>query len=103
MNERNARPAMYAWLLPLAALVALAAALFDYFWPGNGIHGTGGALLAVVSTAVMLLLALARVRWRTQPSWMHALLLVLLVIDIAGTALAAWLLEATWVFGATIV
>ena len=103
MNETTAGRALYAWLLPLAALVALGAAVFDYFWPGNGIHGTGGALLAIVSTAVMLLLSLALVRWRTQPAWMHALLLVLLIVDIAGTALASWLLEATWVFGATIV
>ena len=91
-----------AWLLPLGALIALGAAIFDDFDPGNGIHGTGGVLLVIVSSAVMLILALALVRWRRSPGWVHGLLLVLLIIDIAGTGLASYLLEAWWVFGATV-
>jgi quinoprotein glucose dehydrogenase len=100
MTERTVRPALYAWLLPLAALIGLGAALFDYFYPDNGIHGTGGVLLVIASTAVMLILALALVRWGAAKRWAHGVLLVLLVIDIAGTGLAAYLLEAWWILGA---
>jgi quinoprotein glucose dehydrogenase len=96
------RPVAAAWLLPLGALIALGAAIFDYFYAGNGIHGTGGVLLVIGSTAVMLLLSLALVQWRSHPGWVHVLLLVLLVIDIAGTGLASYLLEAWWVFGANV-
>src|SRR5690242_4652971 len=46
------------WLLAVASAVALAIALFDYFWPNNGIHGTAGALLVVASTAVALVLSI---------------------------------------------
>ena len=99
-SETTARPAIQAWLLPLAALVGLGAALFDYFWTGNGIHGTGGVLLVIASSAVLLLLAAALVLWRRPPGWLRGLLLVLLIIDIAGTGLAAYLLEAWWILGA---
>ena len=40
----------------MLSLLALIDSLFNYFWTGNGIHGSEGALLVVVST---LLLALA--------------------------------------------
>jgi quinoprotein glucose dehydrogenase len=99
-RDRTTRAALYTWLLPLAALVALGAALFDYFWTGNGIHGTGGVLLVIASSAVLLILAAALVLWRRPPGWLRALLLVLLIIDIAGTGLAAYLLEAWWILGA---
>jgi quinoprotein glucose dehydrogenase len=101
-NNMIDRTRPVAWLLPLGALIALGAAVFDYFYAGNGIHGSGGVLLVICSTAVMLILSLALVLWRRSPGWVHGLLLVLLVIDIAGTGLASYLLEAWWVFGATV-
>ena len=36
-----------------ASVAALAVALFNFFWSGNGIHSTGGALLVVISSALM--------------------------------------------------
>ncbi|HXR55438.1 MAG TPA: pyrroloquinoline quinone-dependent dehydrogenase [Casimicrobiaceae bacterium] len=89
------------WVLPIAALIALGAALFDYFWSGNGIHGTAGVLLVIASSAAMLILAILLVQWATR-GFAHGLLLVLLIIDIAGTALAAWFLQAWWILGATV-
>jgi len=103
MTERSVRPALYAWLLPLAALIGLGAALFDYFYPDNGIHGTGGVLLVIGSTAVMLILALALMRSGGAKRWVHGVLLALLIIDIAGTGLAAYLLEAWWILGAMVI
>src|SRR6185312_713258 len=82
------------WLLLLSALAALCVAVFEYFWHGNGIHGTGGALIVIVSTALVLAGALVLGRLPERARGMRILLLVLLVVDILGTALAAYLLEA---------
>jgi hypothetical protein len=82
------------WLLLLSALAALCVAVFEYFWHGNGIHGTGGALIVIVSTALVLAGAFVLGRLPERARGMRILLLVLLVVDILGTALAAYLLEA---------
>lgn len=82
-------------LVCLLALLAFVDAVFDYFWPANGIHGTEGALLVVVSTLLMLgaaaLIATDRVH-----GWVRVVLEILLVLDFLGTGLAAYLLEA-WI------
>lgn len=79
----------------LISVLAFADALFNYFWTGNGIHGTEGALLVVVSTLLMAVAA-----WLTGAhivhGWLRTLLLALLVLDFIGTGLAAYLLEA-WI------
>ena len=79
----------------LISVLAFADALFNYFWTGNGIHGTEGALLVVVSTLLMAVAA-----WLTSAhivhGWLRTLLLALLVLDFIGTGLAAYLLEA-WI------
>jgi len=80
--------------LCLLALIGLAVALFDYFWPGNGIHGTGGVLLVIASTAAMAILAFALLP--TMSRSLRGLLLVLLIIDIAGSGFAAYMLDAWW-------
>src|SRR5689334_10174497 len=82
------------WLLLLSALAALCVAVFEYLWHGNGIHGTGGALVVIVSTALMLAGAFALGRRFERARGLRILLLVLLVVDILGTGLAAYLLEA---------
>ena len=79
----------------LISVLAFADALFNYFWTGNGIHGTEGALLVVVSTLLMAVAA-----WLTGAhivhDWLRTLLVALLVLDFIGTGLAAYLLEA-WI------
>jgi len=79
----------------LISVLAFADALFNYFWTGNGIHGTEGALLVVVSTLLMAVAA-----WLTGAhivhGWLRTLLVALLVLDFIGTGLAAYLLEA-WI------
>ncbi|MGE5105638.1 MAG: pyrroloquinoline quinone-dependent dehydrogenase [Betaproteobacteria bacterium] len=84
------------WLLPLAALLGLLVAIFDYFWTGNGIHGTGGVLLVIATTALMLIGAIVLARAAPTSHALRTVLLVLLLIDILGTAFAAYLLEAWW-------
>lgn len=101
MADRSLHAAPQAWILPLAALIGLAVSLFAYFDPGNGIHGTGGVLLVIASTAVMVILAVLLVRFASR-GFAHGLLLVLMLIDIAGTGLAAYLLEAWALLGAMV-
>lgn len=100
MTTTRWRQNLGAWLLFLGALIGLGVSIFDYLWTRNGIHGTGGALLVVIASAVMLALGGALLRWRTSSSWTRGVLLVLLLIDILGTGVAAYMLEAWWVLGA---
>lgn len=68
-------------------------AVFEYFWTENGIHGTEGALLVVVSMFLMAV-AVVVIGTRVARGWVGTLLTVLLVLDFVGTGLAAYLLEA---------
>ncbi|HTJ57408.1 MAG TPA: hypothetical protein VL418_07600 [Devosiaceae bacterium] len=84
------------WLLTLAALVAFVLTIYNYFDRSNGIHGTEGALLVVVSTALMLIAAAVIAAGWARPRWLHGLLDVLIFLDIVGTCFAGYLLES-WV------
>jgi quinoprotein glucose dehydrogenase len=100
MTSPAARQAAGAWLLPLAALLGICIAVFDFFWTGNGIHGTGGVELVIGSTIVLLVLAAALVLRPAMSRGWRVLLLVLLIIDIVGTAFAAYMLHAWWLVAA---
>ena len=76
-------------------VLAFLDALFEYFWTGNGIHGTEGALLVVISTLLMAVAA-ALIGLRVVHGWLSTVLSILLVLDFIGTGLAAYLLEA-WI------
>lgn len=76
-------------------VLAFLDALFEYFWTGNGIHGTEGALLVVISTLLMAVAA-ALIGMRVVHGWLSTVLSILLVLDFIGTGLAAYLLEA-WI------
>jgi len=77
------------------ALFALIDSLFNYFWTGNGIHGTEGALLVIVST-LLLAIAAGLIVNRWVRGWLRCLFEVLIFLDFLGTALAAYFLEA-WI------
>ena len=94
INIRNSGD-IAIWLVALLALLAFLDSIFNYFWTGNGIHGTEGALLVVASTFLMGVAAvLIGNRW--VGGWLRTLFEILLVLDFAGTAAAAYLLEA-WI------
>jgi quinoprotein glucose dehydrogenase len=76
----------------LLGLLALIDSLFAYFWTGNGIHGTEGALLVVVST-LLLALAAGVVVNRWGPGSLRGILEVLIFLDFIGTGVAAYFLE----------
>lgn len=79
----------------LFSALAFVDALFNYFWTGNGIHGSGGALLVVISTA-LLVLASCAVVYEAGPRFLRILLEALILLAFLGTAAAAYLLEA-WI------
>jgi hypothetical protein len=79
----------------LLSVLALFDAIFNYVSPDNGIHGTEGALLVVISTLLMAITAVL-IGTRVARGWVGSLLSVLLVLDFLGTGLAAYLLDA-WI------
>jgi quinoprotein glucose dehydrogenase len=88
-----------ARILVVAAAVGLAIAIFNYFWRGNGIHGTAGALLVVISSALMVG-ATCALLFADMGRGLRATLTVLIALDILGTGFAAYLLEANWLAAA---
>ena len=86
------RHAYGAWLVAIVSLVGLLLALYGYLTPNDGISFTPGALLVVVSTA-LILAASVLLGFRGLPRWVIVVLDVLLLLGLLGTALAAWFLQ----------
>lgn len=82
-----------AWILPAAAALGLIVALIADLRRGSGVDHTAGALLVVASTVLLLAGGLVLALWRRPPGWATILLLIACLIDILGTALAAWFLH----------
>lgn len=94
MRDYIRSPGIGLWLLVTASVLALALSLFNYFWTGNGIHGSPGALLVVISSALMLAAAIFLHVAPLIASWLRGTLLTLLALDVVGTAMAAYMLES---------
>jgi hypothetical protein len=86
------RHAYGAWLIAIISLIGLALALRGYFTPNDGISFTPGALLVVISTA-LILAASVLLGLTGLPVWVNVVLDVLLLLGLLGTALAAWFLQ----------
>ena len=86
------RHAYGAWLIAIAALVGLGLALYGYLTPNDGISFTPGALLVVVSSA-LILAASVLLGLNVVPGWAVIVLNVLLLLGLLGTAFAAWFLQ----------
>ena len=85
-----------AWILLVAAAAGLGISVFNYFWTDNGIHGSAGALLVVISSLLMFFAVAALLFADGMSRGLRSTLVVLIVLDISGTALAAYMLEADW-------
>jgi hypothetical protein len=83
-----------ALLMGFAAAAALALCIYNYVTPFTGIDGSAGALLVIVSTALLVLFALALWMSDGGSQALHVFLLAASLADIAGTAFAGWLLES---------
>ena len=86
-------------ILLVAGAGGLAIAVFNYFWHDNGIHGTPGALLVVISSALMVGAACVLL-FAAIGRGLRATLIVLIALDIIGTGFASYMLEADWLLAA---
>jgi len=82
------------WVMALASAAGLAVSVYDDLTPGTGIDHTWGALLVVVSSALIGLASLALALFGSMPRWLRGIVLVLLLLGILGTGCAAYFLEA---------
>ena len=87
-------------ILIVAAAASLALSVFNYLWADNGIHGSAGALLVVISSLLMVFAATALLVADEMSRSLRATLVVLILFDILGTGLAAYMLEAYWLIAA---
>ncbi|MGX1305982.1 glycerol-3-phosphate acyltransferase PlsY [Amorphus suaedae] len=92
-----------AWLLCLAALVALTVSVINAFNKGNGIAFTAGSYLVVITSALLVVGAVALIWSTSLPRAAAVVFAILVLLDILGTGFAAWLLEAYVLFGAIVV
>ncbi|MEQ9608060.1 MAG: hypothetical protein RLN99_10365 [Kiloniellaceae bacterium] len=82
-------------LLTVAALAGAVVAAVAYFDRGSGIDGTPGALLVIASSTAICLAGLVVIAAALRRGLFHAILVVLLLLGILGTALAAAMLHST--------
>ena len=92
-----------AWLLVASSAVCLVLSAFNYFSTDNGIHGTPGALVVIVSSALIFAASLVVALDRAMRLALRILLLVAILLGIVGTGFAAWLLEADILLAAMVV
>jgi hypothetical protein len=92
-----------AVLLSLGAAVALGVCFYNYFAPvsllapDSSITGSPGAILVIVSTAILLVFAM--LLRRPLAGGLRVFLIASALLDIAGTAFAAWLLNSKLLVG----
>jgi hypothetical protein len=82
-----------ARLIALASVIGFIVLLFDYFTPHGTIAHQWGTLLVLISTALMVW-ASGWIAFGAMPRWLLILFEVLILLDILGTALCAYFLEA---------
>lgn len=85
-----------AWLLLASSIIAWILALVATFNEGNGIAYTPGTYLVLFSTTLLVVGALLLSFVRGMGRGLGGLLAFLILLDLLGTALAAYLLEANW-------
>ncbi|MGQ4877732.1 hypothetical protein ACOJCM_04060 [Billgrantia sp. LNSP4103-1] len=96
MTSKPQGTAYGAWLLLAISIVSLILAAVATFNEGNGIAYTPGTYLVLVSTAFLLVGSLLLTLARGMPRWLGGLITFLFLLDLLGTGLAAYLLQAEW-------
>jgi drug/metabolite transporter (DMT)-like permease len=91
------------WLMLAGSVAGLAVAVFNFFAPENGISGSGGALLVIVSSALVLVASIVVTLANVRLRWVRVVIEVLLVLGILGTGFAAYMLEADALLGLMVV
>jgi hypothetical protein len=81
-------------LMTISAALGAAVSVYNYLSPDSGIAGTPGAVLVIVSTAILFLFGLTMMVDAVRGAALRILLAVFSLLDIVGTALAAYLLDS---------
>jgi hypothetical protein len=89
------------WLVIFASITGLAISLYDYVTPETGIDHSGGASLVIAAMGLMLIAGL--VVSQPGPGLMAGIFLFLILLDIAGTAIAGYFLESPLLMGAMLI
>jgi hypothetical protein len=82
-----------AWVMAVASGIGLILMLIAYFVPHGPIAWQWGTLLVVVSTALMLMASLL-LELAAMPRWLVRTFQVLIILDVLGTGVCAYFLEA---------
>lgn len=91
------------WLLVAASAIGLLLSIYNCFDDGNGIAHSQGAILVIVSSALVFAASLAMVLDHDKPAWLAGFFYVSIFLGLVGTALAAYFLLAYWLVALMIV
>ncbi|MCP5411295.1 MAG: hypothetical protein H6924_04060 [Alphaproteobacteria bacterium] len=83
-----------AWLIVIASIITMGICVYDYYTPETGLIGTGGVVLVAVAGLLMLLAALAMKFYTARPRFLQVFLIVSILLDIIGSAVAGYFLES---------
>lgn len=89
-----------ASLIILASLITIGICIYDYFTPETGLIGTGGVVLVAGAAALMLLAALAMKLVPGRGRCLQIFLIVSILLDIIGSAVAGYFLESPVIMAA---
>jgi hypothetical protein len=89
-----------AWLIVLASLITMAICVYYYYTPESGLIGTGGVVLVAGAGALMFLAALAMAKVPSRSSCVQTFLVVSILLDIIGSAVAGYFLESPVIMSA---
>lgn len=83
-----------AWLIVIASIITMAICVYDYYTPATGLIGAGGVVLVAIAGLLMFLAALA-MKYRTaRGRCLQRFLVVAILLDIIGSAVAGYFLES---------
>lgn len=89
-------------LIIAGAIIGTAVSVYNYLAPDNGINGTPGVLLVIASTFILFGFGLI-LRANKGGAFFRTFIVVSALLNIAGTAFAAYLLESRMLLGLMVV
>lgn len=89
-----------AWLIMLASLIVIVTCAYDYYTPETGLVGTGGVILVCAAAILMLLASLTMAMMRNRGAFLQGFLVVSILLDIIGSAVAGYFLESPIIMAA---
>lgn len=89
-----------AWLIVLGSVIAGAICVYDYLSVDTGLEGTGGVALVGFAAGLMFLAALAMALKPNRGAFLQGFLVISILLDIIGSAVAGYFLESPVIMAA---